>query len=107
VTAIQTQFATSFTLIQDGIRSVEQVLRETDRTLVRIVQDLDESNWNNLRQQDSKLRDEIALIDSRYAASKDDINTNNAQLEASLNEVLVGQVMKGTSSIPELNLFLV
>lgn len=92
VTDISTQFDTSFSAIQQGIRGVEQVVRETTKTLERILEDLSSSNWNNLRSQDNKLRGEMANIDTRYAAAKEEVNTSNAALEASLVAVLEGQV---------------
>lgn len=92
VAAISSQFDTSFSAIQQGIRGVEQVIRETTKTLERILEDLSSSNWNNLRSQDRKLRGEMANIDSSYAAAKDNINTSNAELEASLVAILEGQV---------------
>jgi hypothetical protein len=53
---------------------------------------LEDSNWNNLRLQDRRLRDELADIDTRYAQAKEDINTANAALEVSLVNILEGQV---------------
>jgi len=92
VTDIQTQFSSSFSLIQQGIRSVRQTLEESSGTLERIIEDLDNSRWNNLVQQDRRLREEIAAIDSSYAQSKDDINASNLGLDNSLISVLDGQV---------------
>lgn len=92
VTQIETEFDTSFSAIQAAIRDVERVIRETGKTLARIIDDLDNSNWNNLRSQERKLAGEIADIDALYAKAVEDINASNAALEADLNNVLVGQV---------------
>jgi len=73
---------------------VERVIRETGKTLTRIIGDLDSSNWSNLRIQDEKLRGEITDIDTRYAQAVEDINTSNEALEADLRNILTGQVAK-------------
>lgn len=71
---------------------MERVIRETGKTLARIIDDLDSSNWENLQTQDAKLRGEIADIDTRYAQAVQDINASNAALEADLRNLLTGQV---------------
>jgi len=58
---------------------------------------LEDSNWNNLRLQDRRLRNELADIDTRYAQAKEDINTANAALEVSLVNILEGQVFIANS----------
>jgi len=93
VNRIQQLFSDSFDIIQESVRRIERALRKLrDEILIAVIDDLDNSRWNNLRDQAQKMKDEITNVHALYQTAREDLDSNLANIETNLTEVLTGQV---------------
>jgi predicted nucleic acid-binding Zn-ribbon protein len=103
VNRIESLFSDSFDLIQEAVRRIERTLRQMrDETLSMAIDDLDNSRWNNLREQRLALEREVTNVHARYMETKTELNDTLANLESNLTEALTGQVRKNPIQIFDL-----
>jgi len=95
VNRIQQLFKDSFDIIQESVRRIERALRDLrTEIMIAVIEDLDNSRWNNLRDQAQRMNEEITRVHALYQSARQDLDSNLTNIETNLTDVLTGQVSK-------------
>jgi len=92
VALVQSDFDASFTIIQDGVRDLDNRLRQLRSTVGSMQSSLQDSDWNNLRNLERRFRDDTNAIHAKYNETETNLKMSLVVIENDLVKSLANEV---------------